>query len=270
MAGSRKWPSCVAGRIDAGDRLLAAAEWKSGPHLRIIDVVAPFGGEAEMRKQIAEVGWGVRKRTVRSRDWSCGKLCRDRSIANLATRRCKLGRSDDFGGCLAGKPTYLKGLSRGTLTMAYLLEPVNSPYDLQEPLPTPRGFTVQPAAFKGGGNVFKRQFKPVTPEKLPRIVVVGGDRPMPDFFSLAANHYYVSNRFREVVDKFAHGALEFIEVPFTISANKNPAGAYYFTNVLGRAQLIDWDLSPKQGPSSGLGGKRYYDLVNLLRIDGHL
>jgi len=46
----------VAKRIDAGDRLLAAAEWKSGPHLRIIDVVAPFGGEAEMRKQIAEVG----------------------------------------------------------------------------------------------------------------------------------------------------------------------------------------------------------------------
>ena len=48
----------VAKRIDGGDRLLAAAEWKSGPHLRIIDVVAPFGGEAEMRKQIAEVGVG--------------------------------------------------------------------------------------------------------------------------------------------------------------------------------------------------------------------
>ena len=48
----------VAKRIDAGDRLLAAAEWKSGPYPRIIDVVAPFGGEAEMRKQIAEVGVG--------------------------------------------------------------------------------------------------------------------------------------------------------------------------------------------------------------------
>jgi cytolysin-activating lysine-acyltransferase len=41
----------VAGRIDAGDKRLAAVEWKSGSNLRIIDIVAPFGGEAEMRGQ---------------------------------------------------------------------------------------------------------------------------------------------------------------------------------------------------------------------------
>ncbi|MGJ4931619.1 toxin-activating lysine-acyltransferase [Bradyrhizobium sp. HKCCYLS2038] len=45
----------VAHRIDTGDRRLAAAEWKSGSHLRVIDIVAPFGGEAEMRKHL-EVG----------------------------------------------------------------------------------------------------------------------------------------------------------------------------------------------------------------------
>ncbi len=28
-------------------------------------------------------------------------------------------------------------------------------------------------------------------------------------------------------------------------AHKNPADAYYFINVLGRGQLIDWTLSPK-------------------------
>jgi cytolysin-activating lysine-acyltransferase len=39
----------VAKRIDAGDTRLAAVEWKSGSSMRIIDVVAPFGGEAEMR-----------------------------------------------------------------------------------------------------------------------------------------------------------------------------------------------------------------------------
>jgi cytolysin-activating lysine-acyltransferase len=39
----------VARRIDAGDTRLAAVEWKSGINLRIIDIVAPFGGEAEMR-----------------------------------------------------------------------------------------------------------------------------------------------------------------------------------------------------------------------------
>ena len=42
----------VAGRIDGGDNRLAAAEWKSGSNMRIINVIAPFGGEAEMREQV--------------------------------------------------------------------------------------------------------------------------------------------------------------------------------------------------------------------------
>ncbi len=40
----------VAKRIDAGDKRLTAVERKSGSSVRIVDVVAPFGGEAEMRK----------------------------------------------------------------------------------------------------------------------------------------------------------------------------------------------------------------------------
>lgn len=42
----------VAKRIDAGDIRLTAVEWKSGANMRIVDVVAPFGGEAEMRGQV--------------------------------------------------------------------------------------------------------------------------------------------------------------------------------------------------------------------------
>jgi cytolysin-activating lysine-acyltransferase len=42
----------VAKRIDAGNTRLSAAEWKSGTALRIIDIIAPFGGEAEMRTQV--------------------------------------------------------------------------------------------------------------------------------------------------------------------------------------------------------------------------
>jgi cytolysin-activating lysine-acyltransferase len=42
----------VAKRIDGGDNRLTAVEWKSGTHLRIVDIVAPFGGEAEMRGQV--------------------------------------------------------------------------------------------------------------------------------------------------------------------------------------------------------------------------
>ena len=43
----------VAKRIDANDRRLTAVEWKSGTNMRVIDIVAPFGGEAEMRAQLA-------------------------------------------------------------------------------------------------------------------------------------------------------------------------------------------------------------------------
>ncbi|OQW59418.1 MAG: hypothetical protein A4S14_05475 [Proteobacteria bacterium SG_bin9] len=42
----------VAKRIDAGDKRLTSAEWKCGTQMRIVDVVAPFGGEAEMRAQL--------------------------------------------------------------------------------------------------------------------------------------------------------------------------------------------------------------------------
>jgi cytolysin-activating lysine-acyltransferase len=42
----------VAKRIDAGDRRLTAVEWKSGANMRIVDVVAPFGGESEMRADL--------------------------------------------------------------------------------------------------------------------------------------------------------------------------------------------------------------------------
>jgi cytolysin-activating lysine-acyltransferase len=44
----------VAKRIDAGDKRLAAVEWTSGTNMRIIDIVAPFGGEAEMRGQLSD------------------------------------------------------------------------------------------------------------------------------------------------------------------------------------------------------------------------
>lgn len=45
----------VAKRIDAGDRRLTAVEWKSGTNMRIVELVAPFGGEAEMRGQTNSV-----------------------------------------------------------------------------------------------------------------------------------------------------------------------------------------------------------------------
>ncbi|MGQ0685075.1 toxin-activating lysine-acyltransferase [Bradyrhizobium sp.] len=43
----------VARRIDGGEKRLTAVEWKSGPNMRIVELVAPFGAEAEMREQVA-------------------------------------------------------------------------------------------------------------------------------------------------------------------------------------------------------------------------
>jgi len=42
----------VAKRIDAGENRLSAVEWKSGSNTRIVELVAPFGGEAEIRESI--------------------------------------------------------------------------------------------------------------------------------------------------------------------------------------------------------------------------
>ena len=45
----------VAKRIDAGDNRLSAVEWKSGSSMRVVELVAPFGGEAEIRESIGRV-----------------------------------------------------------------------------------------------------------------------------------------------------------------------------------------------------------------------
>jgi uncharacterized protein DUF1629 len=162
--------------------------------------------------------------------------------------------------------------------MAYLLQPVNCPYDPEEPLPTPLGFIADPyPGFFKGTKDLKRQFKPVPrdlvhnainvvsdvpwPDFLKEAGHIDGDRPMPDCFWIGADHYYVSSRFRAVLEEHANGAVEYIEVPFSMPASKNPAEAYYFSNVIGRSQLIDWEQSNKRGPMKGKENKRFCDLI---------
>jgi cytolysin-activating lysine-acyltransferase len=45
----------VAKRIDIGDNRLTAVEWKSGSNMRIVELVTPFGGEAEMRSKVGDI-----------------------------------------------------------------------------------------------------------------------------------------------------------------------------------------------------------------------
>jgi cytolysin-activating lysine-acyltransferase len=44
----------VARRIDAGDKRLAAVEWKSGSNMRIIDIVAPFAARGRCGGRLAD------------------------------------------------------------------------------------------------------------------------------------------------------------------------------------------------------------------------
>ena len=131
--------------------------------------------------------------------------------------------------------------------MTYLIEPVNKSYDPVEPLPTPLGFVAKYHSYVEVDD-YKRKLKPVPESLLSKTVEVTDQRsvPMPDFFFITYGDYFVSSRFRAVLDTFAAGAVEYFEMDFRIPPTKKPAEAYYFLNVLGRNQLIDWDVSPKR------------------------
>ena len=129
--------------------------------------------------------------------------------------------------------------------MVYLLEPVNRTYDPEEPMPTPLGFTA-PALFYKGANKLKREFKPVPANLVHRRMEIGGGQLMPDFFSTQDAYFFVSSRFRSVLEKYTPDQIEYIELEPAIPPHKKPADAYYFINVLGRSQLMNWEFTPKK------------------------
>ncbi len=44
----------VQQRLHAGEKRLSATEWKCGPQGEIVDIIAPFGGEEQMRGEIEQ------------------------------------------------------------------------------------------------------------------------------------------------------------------------------------------------------------------------
>jgi hypothetical protein len=62
----------------------------------------------------------------------------------------------------------------GMLSMAYLLQPVNKPYDPEEPMPTPLGFVAN--IWAGGGNEFKHRLTPVPRDRVPKSIEIGSNR----------------------------------------------------------------------------------------------
>ncbi len=59
-----------------------------------------------------------------------------------------------------------------------------------------------------GTNEMKRLFKAIPRELVHTEIEVGGMKPMPEFFLIDADHYYVSSRFREVVERFDKASVE--------------------------------------------------------------
>jgi hypothetical protein len=137
------------------------------------------------------------------------------------------------------------------MAMVFQLEPVNCTYDPEEPMPTPLGF-IAPARFFKGADALKREFKPIPAHLAQTPMEIGGDRLMPDFFRTQRTYFFVSSRFRSVMERYAPGQVEYIEVKLTMPAEKQPADAYYFINVLGRSQLMNWKLTPKNRRRGGL------------------
>lgn len=81
---------------------------------------------------------------------------------------------------------------------------------------------------------------------------------LPDMFHTARDIVMFSERARLVMEQHAPGQVEFIPVdvdaPPKVAARLDFADAYYFINVLGRAQRLQWlEMPYRQFPSQGDG-----------------
>lgn len=68
---------------------------------------------------------------------------------------------------------------------------------------------------------------------------------MPDLLGLGAPCLFaVSNRLRTLLEKYAPGDIEYIPMHIDISANMDPADAYFCMNVLRLGRRLDWTQTP--------------------------
>jgi hypothetical protein len=149
--------------------------------------------------------------------------------------------------------------------MAYVLYVVNEPYyDLEEMMPTPLGFMIKGSWVGGPGGVLggvaldlRGAGKPLPvdlittlPDGSPRVLEVEGYNAMPDIFAFGPSSpdFIVSDQFRAVLEPLTGDAVQYIEVPLRAPAHMPRADHYYFINVLGRGQRIDWSKTKTEGP----------------------
>lgn len=149
----------------------------------------------------------------------------------------------------------------------------------------PALFNVAKTPDKVGGKFiadYKRKAQPVPPEGIPRSFSVKEyeykdmdederemewpaniEQVMPDFYSLRSQMFIVSSVLRECLEKNYPDCIEYIEVKVDTPPGMIRAPAYYYINVLMRAQMIDWPRVDMK--ALNLSGKRAIHLERITR-----
>ena len=96
------------------------------------------------------------------------------------------------------------------------------------------------------GELLKKQVKGIALQQsdIPLEKALDGRFELPDICQAGDGFMFVSDRGRAALEDVATGCFAFFPFKLEVQARMRPAAAYFFPDVLPRAQLIDWDRSP--------------------------
>ena len=96
------------------------------------------------------------------------------------------------------------------------------------------------------GELLQKQVDgvPLQETDIPAEKALDGRFELPDLGRAGDGFLFVSNRGRAALEELAPGCVAFFPLKLKVPARMRPAEAYFFPDVLPRAQLIDWDRSP--------------------------
>ena len=114
-----------------------------------------------------------------------------------------------------------------------------------------------------GWTIYVGKNEPIPASYFPKsLTVIDASAELPDIFHTSRDLVVFSERARMIMEEWAPGEVEFI--PVSVSAAPNIAGrlqlasAYYFINVLGRAQRLLWlECSVRSFPPQEDGIERF-------------
>jgi hypothetical protein len=101
----------------------------------------------------------------------------------------------------------------------------------------------------GSQELVKKQVQgiPLQQSDIPAESVLRGRFALPDICKPTEGFVFVSDRGRTAFEELAPGCLAFFRLNMNAPKHMLTADAYFFYDVLPRAQLINWDLTPS-GP----------------------